>query len=272
MKKPHNFIREKKIYCGPKYMEVDVYPYTKNQEDTIKGKRSKKVKETPPKQKNMNDKNAKRYLTQLANTNFAENDFHISCTYSKHNLPETLEEAVNIVKNFLRKIAYRYKKIEEELKYILVTEHSGINKAGNPTRIHHHIIINNIGISRDEIEDLWILKKKKGEKAKRIGFINVDRLQVQDGGLAALCTYLTKDPQGKKRWSTSQNLEKPWSRSNDAKYSRRQVIKIATSPPDPKIWETLYPGWELTNIDYGYEAAYNDFTGWSIYLKLKRKE
>lgn len=271
MRKQSIFMREKKIYCGDNYREVDIYQYTKSQEEAMRGKRSKKEKVTAPKQKNLNDKNAKRYLIQLAKANFGENDFHVSCTYSETNRPKTIEEALIIVKNFRRRISDRYKKKGEKLKYILITEHSGIDKSGDIKHIHHHIIINNIGISRDEIEDQWIIKKK-GEKDKRLGFINIDRIQSEEGGISALCTYLSKDPQGKKRWSTSQNLDRPESRTNDTKYSRRQVIKIATAPPDYKIWEKIYPGWELDNKDYGYETKYNDITGWSIHLKLRRKE
>lgn len=37
-----NFIREKKIYCGEKYMEVDIYPYMTFRKP--KGQRSKKLR------------------------------------------------------------------------------------------------------------------------------------------------------------------------------------------------------------------------------------
>ena len=46
-----NFIREKKIFCSDTYMEVDIYPYTDIERK--KGKRSKKKKESEPKQKNI---------------------------------------------------------------------------------------------------------------------------------------------------------------------------------------------------------------------------
>ena len=48
-----NFVREKKIYCGKKYLEVDIYPYTENQKEVSRrGKRAKKEKVSEPKQKN----------------------------------------------------------------------------------------------------------------------------------------------------------------------------------------------------------------------------
>lgn len=268
-----SFIREKKIYCGKKYLEVDIFPYSDVQKKVSRGKRSKKERVTEPKQRNLNDKNARRYLTQLANTNFDEEDLHVTTTYKDKFLPSTIEEAEKEVTNYLRRISYRRKKDGlPPLKYILVTECSMEADGEKPVRIHHHIFMNG-GLDRDTVEDLWCRRRKKGqEKGERIGFVNADRLQPDENGVAALCTYLTKNPRGKKRWSSSQNLEKPWSRPNDYKYSRREVERIAKNLPDVSYWERKYEGWTLTDNVYGVKTVYNDFTGWSIYLKLRRKE
>ena len=78
-----SFIREKKIFCGDHYREVDIFPYTDAQKSTSgRGKRSKKIKESPPKQKNLNDKNARRYLVQIGELNFgADPDaLHVTAT------------------------------------------------------------------------------------------------------------------------------------------------------------------------------------------------
>jgi hypothetical protein len=269
-----SFTREKKVYCGEKYLEVDIYPYSKNQEEVSRrGKRSRREKVTKPKQENLNDKNARRYLTQLANTNFGEQDLHVTATYKDKFLPASIEEAEKEVSNFLRRINYKRKKEGlDPLKYILVTEYSTKKNEEKPIRIHHHIFING-GLSRDMIEDLWAKRRQRGQKkGERIGFINADRLQPDENGVAALCAYLTKHPQGKKRWSSSQNLEKPWYRMNDHKYSRREIEKISKNPPDTSYWERKYPGWTLINNDYALETKYNELTGWSIYLKMRRLE
>ena len=100
------FIREKKTDCA-NYREVDIIPRTEAAEQAARGKRGKKRKVNAPKQKDLNDKNAKRYLVQLGNGNFHIGDLHTSCTYSEENLPGTVEEAENIVTNYLRRIAYR---------------------------------------------------------------------------------------------------------------------------------------------------------------------
>ncbi len=58
------FMREKKVDCGG-YREVDVIPRTEKGDRTAKGKRGKRKKVTEPKQKDLNEKNAKRYLVQI---------------------------------------------------------------------------------------------------------------------------------------------------------------------------------------------------------------
>ena len=68
------FIREKKTDCA-NYREVDIIPRTEAAEQAARGKRGKKRKVNAPKQKDLNDKNAKRYLVQLGNGNF-----HIGAT------------------------------------------------------------------------------------------------------------------------------------------------------------------------------------------------
>ena len=86
-----NFQREKKIYCGPSdtpdYMEVDIYQYTDNQKTAVKGKRAKKEKVSAPKQKNLNDKNAKRYFVQLAESNFGHMQMRICRIHQKRLTP-----------------------------------------------------------------------------------------------------------------------------------------------------------------------------------------
>lgn len=155
------------------------------------------------------------------------------------------------------------------LKYILVTEYKfAKGDDQKPIRIHHHIIMNG-GLDRDTLESLWSKKKKKGEiQGEPIGWVNADRAKPDKYGLEALCRYLTKDPQGKKRWSSSQNLKKPWSRTNDHRYSRRQIQEAVKRASDQVFWESRYPGYGLTEC----RPEYNDYTGWSIYLKMHRKE
>lgn len=63
--KRKNFIREKRIYCGEEYLEVDIVAVT-NMPKAGKGKKGKSSQA----QKNLNDKRSKRRFVQIANTNF----------------------------------------------------------------------------------------------------------------------------------------------------------------------------------------------------------
>lgn len=273
MKEMASFIREKRIFCGEHYQEVDVFPYTGAQRKAAKGKRGKKLRISAPKQKDLNDKNARRYFTQVAALNFLGDSgaLHISATYGPQYLPETIEEAEKKVRGYLRRMAYaRKKKGLPALKYMLVTACVS-GKEGKPTRIHHHIIVNG-GLSRDEAEELWRERRSKGQKqGNRTGYCNADRLQGEEDGVGALCNYLTKQAGGKKRWSCSHNLDRPQSRTTDDKFSRRQMEKWARQRPDKEFWEKKYPGWTPTG-EYGVQFTYNQITGWSLYLRLKRKE
>ncbi len=263
-----SYIREKKIYCN-NFMEVDIYGYTENQCKYNKlGTRSKKTKISCSKQRNLNDKNARRYLTQLANTNFTDKDLHITATYKNSTLPNSVEAAEKQVTNYIRRINYKRKKIGLlPAKYIVVSEYKTAKNNEKPIRIHHHIIMDK-GLSRDELEDMWSIKINK--KKVSLGFCNVDRIQLEGNGLEALCNYITKNKNGKKRWRSSQNLEKPYYRTNDHKYSKRQLVKLAKEYKNTEFWEKKYKGYKVVPGENAMTVEYNDITGWSIYLKLQK--
>lgn len=251
-------MREKKIVCGKRYMEVDIIPRTIFQEKAVKGKRNIKKKESLPKQKNLNDKNSKRYVVQLINGNFNEGDLHVTCTYKDKYLPGTVEDAEKEATNFIRRINHRRKKKGmQSVKYVLITEYSISEE--KIIRIHHHIVMEK-GLSRDEIEELWSKRKDS------MGYINADRLQVDENGLEAISRYLTKGrkkEKGKKKWSSSRNLIRPCSRCNDYKFSQRKIEKIIRDE-DVAAINKKYPGYRITSV----KTEYNDFFGWSMYLKM----
>ena len=248
------FIRQKVIHCGKQnrktdYIEVDIFPYT----ESDRSRRKRKEILSSPKQQNLNDKNARRRLMQIVKSNFKQEDYYISPSYSSKNLPETIEDAEHQVQLYLRRLKTRYKKEGLEFKYIFITEHGG--KKG---RIHHHILIPG-GLDRDEIEKCW-----------RLGRCNVKRIQEDENGIEALANYLTKDPAGKKRWKSSQGLVRPWVTTSDDKYSRRMIDKMANMPPDCEevktFWERKFPEYVL----YECQNYFNKETArWSIYLKMR---
>lgn len=138
------FIREKKIYCGKSYREVDIFQYTDAQYRATRRTRSKKVRESEPKQKNLNDINARRYFIQLGNLNFGDDPdaLHVSATYSPKYLPATVEDAEREATNYLRRISYRREKEGlPPLKYLLITSYTTKRNSDTPVRIHHHSTI-----------------------------------------------------------------------------------------------------------------------------------
>ncbi len=282
--KRKSFKREKRIYCGEEYLEVDIVTVTNTPEA---GKKNKG--KSSQAQKNLNDKRSKRRFVQIANTNFGADDLHISATYNEAHLPMTLEEAERNVHNYLDRIKRRMKRVTgQDLKYMLVTEYTPEEDEGQQltlegmedkqtraVRIHHHIIING-GLSRDDLEMMWsttrINWKKAGsdpEYRKNIdylGFVNCDRLQPNENGIEGLVNYINKRKKGCKKWSTSMNLKKPKEKKNDHKYSFRKIRELAQTPEDKTFWRKQYKGYEPTKIDF----EYNDYTGWNVYLKLRK--
>jgi hypothetical protein len=297
--KVRTFVREKKTYCGPDYLEIDVYNYTKTEEEKArKGQRSKKEYESTSKQIDWNERNSRRRFLQLVHTNFGIGDMHITLTYSNDNLPPTKGDAEREERNFLRRVSYtRKKKGLSPLKYIAIPVCAYKKDGETPARVHHHIILNG-GLDRDEIEDLWRKRKRGGQKkGDKIGYANADRLQPEENGLAALCEYLAKQAGGRKRWSGSQNLDKPekeiwnqndpprestsrfsasanlkrpWSRTNNHSFSRKEVERIAKTSLDTAYWERRYPGYTLMREGYGFEAVYSEGRGWALYIKQRR--
>lgn len=270
-----NFVREKKIYCGDNYLEVDLYNLSENQIEHKKNKRSKKRKVSLPKQDKMNDKNARRKFIQLAETNFGQDDIFLTLTYKDKFLPKSYDDANREVSNFFKRVRRLIKKKGvEDLHYIVITSmRKKENEVGeDEVRFHHHLLIK-CGLSRDEIENLWRRRKRKGEKiGEAIGYANSKRIQEDvNTGILGLANYLARHTTGQRLWSCSQNLKRPESRTNDHKYSRKKLIEFALDPYKIDRWEKIYKGFTIADKDNGIEAVYNDFSGRSIYLKLRRK-
>lgn len=99
-----SFIREKVVHCGKNFLSPEIYPYSGQQQQAVGRKRGEKVNVSAPKQKNLNDRRAKRYFIQLANGNFGVGDLVVHLTYAPEFLPESEEEAAKIVAKYLRRV------------------------------------------------------------------------------------------------------------------------------------------------------------------------
>ena len=205
----------------------------------------RKTKGTRDVQKRLNAKNAQKKLSWLTNENFGEGDLLLACTYPDEAQPQNAGEAQTNARNMIRRIrGLRKRKALDVLKYIYVTEVTESQEHG--TRYHHHMIINGDGLSREEVEELWL--KKHG------GFCNSRRCQWQITGLTGFAHYITKQTGAnhkgqtvstKRRWCCSQNLKKPKTSVADKKISRRRVEAVAqdVNGNGKAIFEKLYPGY-----------------------------
>ena len=219
-----HYIREQRHICGPEYMEVDIYPITVREHKA--STRAKKKKASDMVRCNLNSENAKRHLRQLVNTNFTWRDLHVTLTYDSEHLPKTEEEAERNFRNWLERVARRCKKLGlPPPKYIGVTEHQEPGPGRKGVRYHHHAILS-CGLNRDELESLWHAGRGR-KRFERMGTANADRLQLDKGSLEALCNYLLKYPNRKRRWTQSRGLKQPERpRPNDTRYTKRKVERI----------------------------------------------
>lgn len=239
----------KTVTSGP-IREVEIYPVYKKNEipDSWKPVKSKEA------QKNLNDKNARKNLIRLINTNFKNGDYLLTLNYSEENLPEGHEDAKKNMQNFIRRLNYQLKKRGlGKAKYIYITEHSILKKI----RCHHHLIIST-DLPIDEVEALWKLGRRN----------NMKKLNCDELCLTGIATYLTKDPAGKKRWCSSNNLKKPTVTKSNTKFSKKRVNTITRCQNLIKVeMEKVNEGYVLVD----YEIYINKFNGRPyIYARMRK--
>lgn len=219
---------------GTTLLESQVYPsFGKKSDMPI----TKKKRETKPSQKNLNDKNARRYLTRLANINFGEGDVWATFGWNDSCLPEDEDRARKDITNFLKRVNRRRKKLGlENAKYVYVLAFDGYK------RPHFHILISGDGIDRDELEKIW-------GKCDRP---NTRRIKPDEKFLlVGLATYITQNPHGAKRWCSSKNLEKPQKPERSyAKFRKRKVERMVKSHEElKKQMEAAYPGYDFLDAE-----------------------
>ena len=235
--------RTKTIKSGD-VLEVEVYPIWQTRSE----ERRAKEKTTKAAQAAVNDRNARKRLDRLVNTNFSAADLLVTLTYAGA-APDP-EQGAKDIRNYLRRVKYWRKKHGlPEMKYIYVQEWEEEDPQMSPQqlvfegmqssflepvkakRVHHHIIMS--GMDRDIAESLW----KKGR-------VNSRKLQPDEFGLRDLTGYLLKAPKTKKRWYGSRNLAEPKITVSDHKFSRRQIWKLAEGFTEAgSVLRKVYPGY-----------------------------
>ena len=210
-----------KLYIMNGYMEMEVF----NVSSKKKIGRQRKVTETRPAQRKLNDKNSRKYFARLVNTNFVRADLSVDLTYDNENLPETRKEVYRDVRNYLNKLKRaRTREGLPPLKYIYVI--SNCDQYGNETRWHVHMFINKM--NRDVVEEKW------GK-----GYVNAARLQPTETGLTGKAMYVARQKKGERSWGASTNLKKPEAIVSDHKISKSQLEHMATRPDDRQFIEKL---------------------------------
>ena len=100
----------KEITAGEQF-EVEIYPQFRSMEEVPEeGRRIKK--DNSKAQKNLNDKNARKYVERLINNNFGNGDLWITLTYDDGHLPPDgdIDAALKNMQNYIRRVNYQRKK------------------------------------------------------------------------------------------------------------------------------------------------------------------
>lgn len=261
-----NSIYAQKVIRSGNQLEIEIYPeFQKGQRGYIKKSALHKKKDSCRAQKNLNDKNARKYLERKLNANFGAGDLWITFTYEKEKRPPTWEAAQNDIKNYLRRLNY-YRKKEglPKAKYIYVTEYDPDAKIP----FHHHLVMDGL-LEMGIVESIW----KKGRRNE------CRRIDPDENGIAGIAHYITEQRKGtqkaagkyKKRWgSSSGNLKEPEIKKTHPRGLRKKVEKIVRWEDAAKeIMQKDFPQYTFTAV----ERYYNDFNAqYYLYIKMRKEE
>lgn len=141
----------KEITAGDQF-EIEIYPQFRSMDEVPPEGRIVK-KDNNKAQKNLNDKNARKYVERLINENFSDRDIWMTLTYDDAHLPPDgdVDAAIKNVQKYIRRINYQRKKRGlPNAKYVYVT-------AYNPDaeiRWHHHIVMDG-ALDMETVESCW---------------------------------------------------------------------------------------------------------------------
>ncbi|ACD22312.1 UNVERIFIED_ORG: hypothetical protein B2H98_13240 [Clostridium botulinum] len=241
-----NYVYWRKKITSGKIVELEIYPVWKCKHDIPRNKNRVESKKS---QKNLNDKNSKKRVVRLINTNFGREDLYITVTYEDGYLPDE-KTARRDMQNYIRRLKhYRKKNGMDELKYIYSIGFEENPDKSKKIRIHHHLIINKM--DRDVAEDLW------GK-----GRADCKRLKPNDFELTGVAKYIAN--QGPERWSASRNLKKPKISTSRTGFTRKRALNLISQPYIFKeIFEKQYP-----NLIYKDHESYYSEESPGVYIRV----
>ncbi len=258
----------KEIRAGEQF-EIEIYPQFKNMNEVPEEGQSIK-KDNSKAQKNLNDKNARKYVERLINVNFSDEDIWITLTYDDAHLPPDgdIDTAVKNMQNFIRRVNYQRKKRGlPKAKYVYVTEYN----EDAQIRWHHHLVMDG-ALDMDTLEKCW------GQSSRN----EVRRLQKDENGFSGMANYIVKERKrirSEKRWNSSQGLMDPdikvvhskqpekgkGSYKKIGKYVDEMVKNQNAIEEQMKRW---YPEFEFKEA----EVYYNNFNGmFYIHTRMRKR-
>lgn len=169
----------------------------KRQTGTRRGQKASKSAESKIR---ANEREQSRNLARILNCNFDASSVFVTLHYPNEALPSSREEAKAYIAKFLRKAKDIFKKRYpgKTLRYVLVTADRQ-TKRDAKARIHHHIVMDDIGW--ELVRELWFAEHAKMEYLDATG----DYTQ--------LAVYMLRNVdkhEHERAWTTSRgNLEKP---------------------------------------------------------------
>lgn len=259
----------KEIRAGEQF-EVEIYPQFKSMDEVPEEGRVIK-KDNTRAQRNLNDKNARKYVERLINRNFTNRDIWLTLTFDDAHLPPDgdIDAALRIIQNYFKRINRRRHKIGlDNAKYVYVIEYS----PEADIRWHYHIVMDG-ALDMDTVEKCW----NQGSRNE------VRRLQKDENGLSGLANYIVKEKyriKSEKRWNSSKgNLADPDIRvvhskqpekgkgnyRKIGKFVRDMVRDQDSIEGQMKKW---YPEYDFTNA----AVYYNDFNGmFYIHARMRKR-
>lgn len=208
--------------------------------------RGPNINKCSDKQKEINEFKKRRRLLWLFCENFKNGDKWITLTYSKGKRPDSMKEAEQDRRKFIRKLRDYYKKLGIPFVYMAMTER------GERGGLHHHIVIRG-NVDYNIIAKAW--EHNGGWQAKTIG---VDNIGGFTDDILNVGKYFVK--------GRSEKSEKSYTKSNNLRQPRIvvEIIKAErwTSKPRPK------KGYDIIDIHDGF----HDFSGFPYqeYIMVRR--
>lgn len=276
--------REKHTKSGP-LLEIDFYSIWANGRRLPS--RAPKTKETSEEQKKYNRTVAMKKLVRLVNANFDSSDYFMHPTYEPSKAPQDEKAARRDIVNYLRRVKSRREreakrlkkelkqaekaaealpdneylaesvkglkgkiaKLSKPMKYIYVIEKQTYKSGKHAGRVnwHFHLFVTG-GLDSRTLEEMWT----NGLRT------NCNHYQPEKFGPEAAGKYMSKDPQGAKRFCYSKNLKKPREKTKDGAVSRLSVERMATERVDDSaFWEKRYKGYRFLRC----YSRFNEYNG-----------